>query len=491
MISVIEGDIRFDRMMIPTDWRYSAALVGLYRYLEFLGRKDDEKYYRIDKKANALCYSSKDVGMEAEEKYYLFAEEYFREDMHHTRIEEILSEEGDLSQERAKEVNEKLSANTVMKTLFKGYKCSQENREDILNLIEDHRLEIIKNTFRMMKKGYANFANPNLMRREQGEVCRLAGFHIDMGRKTGAISYNFDFSTFCGRDETEFDFIPFGFTKNPEAIFINNNFSIEDMIQSNNRIHKDLQEKEDGEGSRKNSIDFRNLLFFTTKKGAAYIDYDVEIILKNRDHSYYETMMVRKEAIDVFKIIDHMEEGKVEQERSLIQALNSPCRLSNGEYLNLMPVTVHHILNHIYLDDVIETLLKEKSREDRYTHGFLINQLIRINYVLYKKGDYFVSKDMAMMKASSSAKEVVKSLIQHQAENKIKSYRQKLISCLVFKNYSRFMEIMLQLSSYSQVPMSFLYDLAKDFESNKNVAYVFVNGLENFKVEKGENKDEK
>ena len=73
-----------------------------------------------------------------------------------------------------------------------------------------------------------------------------------------------------------------------------------------------------------------------------------------------------------------------------------------------------------------------------------------------------------------------------KADLKLRSYRQKLISCLVFKNYERFIEIVLQLSAYSQVSMGFLSDLAENFEENKNLAYVFTNNLENFRVDKEE-----
>lgn len=490
MITVLEGNEGFDRAIQPTDWRYSAVIVGLYRYFEYLSKQDEKRRYQIDKKKNTFYYNSSEVEIEDEKNYYLFAEECFREDMHHTKIESILDGVKEPSEEQIKLINEKLSANAVMKSVFKGYRYNNQNRDDILKKIDENRLEIVKKTFQMMKKGYANFANPNLLRTKSADVCRLAGFHVDMGRKTRGISYNFDFLTFCGKDEQEFDFIPFAFPKIKKSVFINNNFSIKDLIHSNESLQEELNQAIREE--KRDVINFQKILFFSSKKGSAYINYDVEVVVKDRERSHYETMIVRGEAIKMFQIIEKMESKKIQEEKNVIKSLSYPCRLATGDYLDVMEITVDHVLNRIYLDDLIERLLKDKAKDDGvYRHGFLLHQLIRINYVLYKEDDYFVRDDIAMLKARSAAQEVVQSLIKHQAENKIKSYRQKLISCLIFKNYSRFIEIMLQLSSYSQVSMSFLYDLAQDFEKNKNVAYVFVNGLEKYNSEQGEKKDEK
>jgi len=62
-------------------------------------------------------------------------------------------------------------------------------------------------------------------------------------------------------------------------------------------------------------------------------------------------------------------------------------------------------------------------------------------------------------------------------ENKISSYRQKLISSIIFKDYDRVCQILLQLSNYSAVEFNFVYDLFEDFEENKDVIYTFVNAL--------------
>ena len=81
--------------------------------------------------------------------------------------------------------------------------------------------------------------------------------------------------------------------------------------------------------------------------------------------------------------------------------------------------------------------------------------------------------DIKSYKARRTAEEVSKRL----ESNKIKSYKQKLISAISFRDYDRFSEILLQFAAYAEVPFDFAYDLFDDFEANKNVAYAFVNGL--------------
>ena len=68
------------------------------------------------------------------------------------------------------------------------------------------------------------------------------------------------------------------------------------------------------------------------------------------------------------------------------------------------------------------------------------------------------------------------------------SYRSKLIGALVANDNDRFIEIMLQLQSYTQVPFEFLHYLIVDFEGNK-IKHDFVNQL-NFGLENEEKKEE-
>ncbi|RRD94675.1 type I CRISPR-associated protein Cas8a1/Csx8 [Clostridiales bacterium COT073_COT-073] len=489
----------FDRKIECSDWRFSAAVVGMVRYFEFHHIR-----YEIDK--DTLWYDSETIGSEADEKYYEFAEDWYREELHHTKVEEYLKK-AELTEQEGKELQAKLSANTVMKKIFKDIKYSPEKKEEILERIQQNRQEIVKETYKMMLSGYRKYANPNLMRSEAGSICRLVGYSVDKGRKTRTISYNFDASNFNGKDAMEFDFIPFAFSKGFESIFINNNFTLESLIKTNDIISEEIYSKYGREESR----DIRELLFLTLQKGLPFLDYDVEVIFRDRDEEYYKTLMVRKEAVQVFQRLENLEKDREEEKKSY-QIFNRPCRLENGNYLPVMKIVCEHINNKLFLDNLIDELLKDGEHRNKNrpesnkwgnTHSNVIYQLIKVNQMIYQGGK---EMDNPKMKAAyAAADEVIKSIrgeflkggmskkdAEEKAALKLRSYRQKLISCLVFKNYDRFIEIALQLSSYTQVSMSFLYYLAENFVENKNVAYAFVNHLENYRmIKEGDTADEK
>lgn len=498
MITKIEYG-NYDRKLEMSDWRFSAAALGMIRYFNKSRIK-----YNIDK--DILYYHSESIkGEEADKSYFQFVEWYYREDMHHIRLEQLLRGKK-LNDEEMKEVNDKLTANSVMKRIFKDIKYSEETEELILSLIEKNRTDIIKETYKYMLSGYPKYANTNLLRSEEGTVSRLSGYSVDKSRKTRAISYNFAATNYNGKDAVEFDFIPFAFTKGEESIFINNNYTIELLLEANNTIDNEVYSNYDKDKPK----DIRELLFLTLQKGTPFIDYDVEVIIKDKREEYYKTLFVRKEVIQVFKRIDNIDTNKkiIDKDYKIYDIFNFPCRLASGDYVPVMKTVCEHINNYIFLDNFIDKLLKDGENQSKNpsgaikfknSHKNLLDTLIRVNQIMYKGGDM---EDAKMKAAYLTAREVVKSVCkecgsvetdskkndnkkaEEKANIKLRSYRQKLISCLVFKNYDRFIEIVLQLSAYSQVPMGFLSDLAENFNQNKNLAYVFVNNLENFKMDK-------
>ena len=79
--------------------------------------------------------------------------------------------------------------------------------------------------------------------------------------------------------------------------------------------------------------------------------------------------------------------------------------------------------------------------------------------------------------AQATAKKVVDKLKQKKVKNKINSYRQKLISALCFNDQDKFYDILMNMAAYLDMSFDFAYDLFDDFDKNKNVAYAFINAL--------------
>lgn len=452
-------DNKFDRKLVCSDWRYSATVVGMIRFM-----KDKGIDYKIESDElgqDALYYYSKDViGKKAEEAYLDFAQDYFNGSMHHLILKELL-EKDELNDDQIKIANEKLGANAILKKVFEKEKYNLENKEELLQRLTNHRMEIIRETYRNGMSMYRNFSNTGCLGLEKGNICRLNGYYIDLGKKSKSAAFYWDFSTYTAQDEPEFDYIPFAFTRSYESFFINNNFSIKKLLQANENIKTLLGYKENP----------RTCLFGQTEAASAFIEYEVEVIVKERELDYFMTLFVRKEAIKIFEAIGND-----------YDVLTKPCKVDK-EYIPVEKTVTDAVLNGVHLDGLIEKLLKSGEGY----HTYLIGHLIKINQLLYGNGGEQMNQ--TMKGAYGAAKQVVEVFKKNKHENKINTYRQKLISAITFHDYDRYNEILLQLSAYSEVPFNFAFDLFEDFEQHKNLAYTFVNALNDTKPQEEKNNE--
>ena len=97
MKTIIENS-NFNTKLESSDWRYSAAIVGLIKYFD---------YHQIEYKVehDFILYNGKDID---ENKYLEFVEHNYGEELHHKLVEDILLQE-ELSEEQIKILNEKLA----------------------------------------------------------------------------------------------------------------------------------------------------------------------------------------------------------------------------------------------------------------------------------------------------------------------------------------------------------------------------------------------
>lgn len=459
----------YDRKLIPSDWRYSAAIYGLYKYL----RQQRFKFYYND---DEILYKSEYI---TKDKILKFIEFNYKEDMHHVYVENILRKseftEDDISLVNKKLSNKDRSSNTEMKKVFKGIKFDGTNKQEIIDVINKNRESLTTETFRYKKNLYLNFANENQLFNDNQDYCRLVGYCIDANRKGKSIGYNFDAKSFVGNDVLEMDFIPFAFSGGREKFFINNNYSIDSIRSANNILNKeikDIKKAENNTGWKK--ITSRGVLFKLIQKSGEFIDYDVEVIVKNQDNDYFETMYIRKDSIEILR---EMALKKINY--------NSICfryKVNDKLYIDFEKEVTDRILNKLELDDLIELILKDRDSRDKSTtnHAWKLKNIIAINTLIRGEDNM----ETRTWKVYRCAKDVVEKL-GDKSENKIKTYREKLTSAIVFKNYDRFCEIMLQLSNYTEIEFKFIYDLFEDFEGNKDLAYTFISALskESDKVE--------
>lgn len=461
MIEVLKEG-KFNRRITPSDWRYSATMVGIESFFEFCDIQGEKIDYNLT--SDYLDYNFEDVDLNNSDeivyhKFLDFIQERYSENLQHCILEHILQKD-ELTENDIKVAKEKLKQNTICKKIFKECKDPEKDKDIILKKIEENRYELIAETYNKAKSMYVQFIHDGCFRKSQKEmkgISRLDGFYVDLGKKKKSLGFNFEFKNSIFNDESEFEFIPFAFSNTRKAYFINCNVDCKLLCRTNEK----LREKIDEEALN------RNIPETTVLKAVSdYLKYDVEVITKQTDNPY-ESLMLRKHAVDLLQNLSETECKAIER------------RIKDGdEYIDVSEKVAEAVTENIRLDDFIIQTIKAMN------YNYIVSQLIKINIRIYG-GDKNMEKNTYF--AMKKAEEVVQVFVKRNTKNKISSYRQKLISALNFKDYEKFNTILLQLSSYSGVSFDFAYDLFDDFDNNKNAAFAFVNALsEKKKLDKEE-----
>ena len=448
----------YDTLIQPTDWRYSAACLGLHRFLTYSGfdfmllndceDTVDGAIYGFD----GILYHSSDL---TEENYLLFAENFFKKDMTHLTILSML-ENAEFTDENIKTINDLIKSKTVLKKLVGKIKFDGTNKDVISNLINENRFEIIKSIFRYGKNLYSDYCNSNLLLTDSNNHCRLVGYSVDEGRKTRFLGFCFSKESVDCNDEIEFDFIPFAFSNLEmyETYFVNNNYSIKELVKTNDTLSERLRDNE-----KKNP---KTRLLSVLQQADNFINYDVEIIEKNRDNDYYSTLFVRTERLRALKQLSD-------------KSLSFTYKIAEDYWLNLEKEVFERCLNNVLLDDLIERMLKislDSGEVNKNTVRFRTNTLVDIN--VSWKGSMIMSE---LENAKKLGFVVSQKLIEKRGKNKISSYQQRIISALVAHDYDRVKEVLLSLSAYSGVEFAFFYKFLEDAEQYKDLAFAFASSL--------------
>lgn len=459
----------YDTLLQPTDWRAAAAVVGLCKYFDHF-RIDYKILYNVDEKPenyihgfDGIIYKSDSI---TEEKYLDFVESYFEKYMTHSTILSILGND-EFSDEQIKMVNDLVKSKTVLKGLLGKTKFDGTNKAVFISTIEENREEIIKTIFKNGNNLYKNYCNERLIFTDDNSTCRLRGYNVDKDRKTSILGFCFSKESFDANDILEFDFIPFAFS-NPdmrETYFVNNNFSVETLVNTNRAFSEQLSNTE-GKGDK-------NKLLLVLQNSKDYISYDVEIISKSQDDAFYSTLFVRLERLKKLRELS----GK---------SLYLVKKINDDYWFNLEKEVYMRCLNNVLLDDVILSMLKFYF-DDNSNKGYIKSRTdllidINISWKGNKIMDEINSARICGFKASQE-------LIRLKSSNKINSYKQKIISALCAHDYDRAKEVILSLSAYVGMEFSFFYKFLENAEENKNIAFAFASALTETNSKNSENND--
>lgn len=441
----------------PFDWRYAAAIVGLVDYLKFLGDKAPDWELRQEQLEYHPEYINKT-------DYLKFVEYKYSNDMHHLEAEEVLQVENP-GEEQIKYVNDKLKANTVLKKVFKNVKYDGSNAEQIQEIIDENRVEIVCETFRNKVNLYRNYCNMNQLFESSKNCCRLLGYYVDLPKKGKAMAYNFNMANFAGIDDPIFDFIPFAFHGERDFFFINDNSDLNNLVRTNESFDYAMQEARKLAQELGKTVDARQVFFRLLIKSKEFIKSDVEVIIKDVNKTHFETLYLRRPSLE---ILNSLNAGRGDEENPY-QCFCFKVKITDNYWLDVFRKVTDAIVNLVLLDELINFFLKNNN-DGNYT--YLISQLIRLNIM--------IKEDREMDKGMKVAYACAKTIAQKRdkvPDNKLASYRQKLTSALTFEDYDRFCKILLNLSNYADESFDFAYDLFEDFEKNKELAYTFVNAL--------------
>ena len=199
-----------------------------------------------------------------------------------------------------------------------------------------------------------------------------------------------------------------------------------------------------------------------------FIQSDIEIITKNIDASYYETLYLRKQSLNVLRGLKTGKDGK-----NPYQCFCFRIKITDKYYIDVFKEVTDAIVNLTLLDNLLDYMLKN-NRESGYT--YVIFQLIRVN-ILIKEDKELEQKTKQAYKCAKQMPWKMTGTVYKLPDNKLNAYRQKLTSALTFEDFDRFNIVLLNLSNYVDEPVDFAYDLFEDFEKNKELAYTFVNAL--------------
>lgn len=459
----------YDTLLQPTDWRAAAAVVGLCKYFDHF-RIDYKILYNVDEKPenyihgfDGIIYKSDSI---TEEKYLDFVESYFEKYMTHSTILSILGND-EFSDEQIKMVNDLVKSKTVLKGLLGKTKFDGTNKAVFISTIEENREEIIKTIFKNGNNLYKNYCNERLIFTDDNSTCRLRGYNVDKDRKTSILGFCFSKESFDANDILEFDFIPFAFS-NPdmrETYFVNNNFSVETLVNTNRAFSEQLSNTE--------SKGDKNKLLLVLQNSKDYISYDVEIISKSQDDAFYSTLFVRLERLKKLREL-------------LGKSLNFVKKINDDYWFNLEKEVYMCCLNNVLLDDVILRMLKFYF-DDNSNKGYIKSRTdllidINISWKGNKIMDEINSARICGFKASQE-------LIRLKSSNKINSYKQKIISALCAHDYDRAKEVILSLSAYVGMEFSFFYKFLENAEENKDIAFAFASALTETNSKNSENND--
>lgn len=512
---------QFTHCIETSDWRYSAALLGLQRYLDATNKP-------YEMKGDALYYNEIDIN---EDDYWKVVDEYYsditlfklisnRIKNNNIDISEIVKLNKELNEQLKKltltisnykeildffcsktsfsmnsyeyqnhsmddeEINDSLKIWTRrLHEYLKDIKISLEaNNDELVGILEFLYPHSLKGVF--LRRIYARFIDPSKFFTTTGKVCRLNGYNVDTNRKSRSLGYNFNKDNFVYQDIQEFDFIPFAFVgdfrREITTFFVNSNIKAESLVKYRNSFEKTTNKYLNSNKEYTTT----QLLFISLIENNLNTLNDVEIIcntgtnFKDVSSNLNHTIFLRNSAI-----------GTLCDIKEFYHKFNYSYEVAKDNWIRVDEVVTNAILNNLVLDDLINIFLKElegplnekadavrkkelnEKRPSRSRMYWLIKYLIDTNLIIKYGRDH---RNKERLKSPRYCASII---LRALDSKKVSIYRSKLVSSIAINDFDKIIKIIIHLSELIGIKFEFVNELLYDFETNKDLAYSFIHGL--------------
>lgn len=486
-----DNSSEYDSVIYQSDWRYDATIVGLAKFFDWLSIRnhvDKSVYYHCE--INTFSYDSKQLSADLYKEFlydkygsfciYNYISQRF------SLLEKESGETKDY-QERVKkstkEINDKLKLNSV-KRYIGEMSTKTHSKDEILEKLKETRYNCFAEYAEYtVLKGMLNQTQYEYMLGvgscfEDGhfelknDICMVGNYTIDK-RKKKQYSYNFSDKTFMSENELEFLFIPFAFIESIPKIFVRNNYTVKQLIDTANDL--ELYQKE--VSKRKKTI---NSLEILKEEILSYKLNSVEVIYFDTDEEKLGNYYVDTTILEALKYVD--------------ESVFDLWFKDSGQWVYYSKLIEDAILRKETLDNWILTIMqKEHEKPQHNFYSYSLNNLVKVNVVIKESKGYFKEDIMTkserqeyLSEATEMAVRASKKLYAMGKSNR--TYTSQMESALRVGNAVDFKNVLMAISNVTQLKFGFMRPLLEDFETNKDIAYMFVFNFD--KIKPVENKSE-
>lgn len=344
---------------------------------------------------------------------------------------------------------------------------AQNSKKDMLQCYNDTFVTPLRNFLNNPKKGKDRCIEcGETIKKDDAMGLSWLQMGVDHKRKK---SYFWDFipdSFLCPVCSFIYSCAPLGFAfaaGRSDAVFINNNISITDLIQDNKTTDLKLEK-------RKNAGE---ICYYLTseliQKAIRLKEHEIDNIqVVIRHNGLYEIGIISKDKLEILKI--------KQCQSSFEKLIPIHIKIGKNDYLSIYREVLRNFLANINQHPLIDKILRTEERPWYTWH------ILRIQ--IFSKGGskmsitYFKAKEsrdcgLALRKAIAGKND-------EQTDNKVRGLAYQLLNALQVRDVNRFMEVICRIYTGlgKEIPAVFLQMFnGKDEDTFRNLGYAFILGL--------------